>query len=137
MRGDESADRSRQDRVGGIALPRSTSRRGFEDVVVGAGRRASGSARNASRSARVAPPGRCRGGAGRCRPAHGDEVGGDGAGRAVLGVRVLLEVAEERVGPRGSMNREVKQGKRSPSGTQSLERVPRQRTDQRFAWIAP
>jgi hypothetical protein len=63
----------------------------------------------------------------RCRPAHGDEVGGDGAGRAVLGVQVLLEVAEERVGPRGSMNREVKQGKRSPSGTQSLERVPRQR----------
>jgi hypothetical protein len=37
-------------------------------------------------------------------------------------------------GPSGSMNREVKHGKRSPSDAQSLERPLRQRTDQCFGW---
>jgi hypothetical protein len=53
---------------------------------------------------------------------HGDEQVVRGSGRAVLGVQVPLDGAEERFGPSGSMNREVKHGKRSPSDTQSLER---------------
>lgn len=59
---------------------------------------------------------------------HGDEQVVRGSGRAVLGVQVPLDGAEERFGPSGSMNREVKH---------SLWSGPlRQRTDQRFGWIA-
>jgi hypothetical protein len=94
----------------------------LEDLVVGGGGAGLAAGQQvAQERLEVAAGGRLQAGATLAQEGvglpHGDEIGGDGAGRAVLGVQVPLQGADEGVRAERVHEREGKQGKRSPSGT--------------------